>query len=470
MSTRTTRSASAFRMGASLDHPEPRRERRGGAVALVLAAAALLPGCSSIMPSFVRGPSVPMGTPGFVSGFFGGVATEEPRAAIVSRDILSAGGSAVDAAVAGAFALSVTLPSRAGLGGGGACIVYNNRRREVEAVAFPAGARSVPPQGADRPAAVPMMARGLYLLHTRGGRLRFEQLVRPAEDLARFGTEVSRALTDDLAAVAAPLLNDPNARAVFGAPGGGPLRPGDRITQLDLGATLAQMRTGGVGELYQGGLSDRFADGSVIAGGGVTQDELRAARAQVVATERVDVSIDSVFFLPGAVDGGAGTAQAFQAVMAGQPALPPVGAPVGASTTLITMDQEGNAVTCAFSMNNLFGTGRVVPGTGILLAAAPGIGNVPPAPLAVALATNRDRRSFRAAAAGSGQYAAGAAAGATMAAALRRVAPGDMFTAVPDPGRGMVIACPSYAPGSNASCIGTADPRGTGVSIGTFGR
>lgn len=473
MSTRTTRSASAFRTGTGPDDRAPRRGRRPRTPALLLALAALLPGCStvnSMMPSFVTRPAVPLGTPGHVTGFIGGVAAEEPRAAIVARDILSSGGTAVDAAVAGALALTVTLPSRASLGGGGACLVYNHQRREMQSVLFPAGARSVPPPGADRPAAVPLMARGLYLLHTRGGRLRFEQLVRPAEDLARLGTEVSRTLTDDLATVAAPLLNDPNARAVFGAPGGGPLRPGDRIVQLDLGATLAQLRTGGVGELYQGGLAERLASASVIAGGGLTEEELRAARARVGATERVEAGSDTAFFLPGSDAGGAGTAQAFQAAFAGQPVAAPPAIPVGAQTTLITMDQDGNAVSCAFSMNNLFGTGRVAPGTGILLAAAPGLGSVPEAPLAVAVATSRDMRNLRAVTAGSGQMAAGAAAGATLAAALRRVAPAGVFAGVPEPGRGMVLSCPSYAPGSTSTCFGSTDPRSGGVAIGTFAR
>ncbi|MBP0466808.1 gamma-glutamyltransferase [Roseomonas sp. PWR1] len=467
MSTSTTTGASDLPMRAT----QGRRPKRLAA-ALLIGLGLALPGCSSVssvVPGLGGRPQAPFGTPGHVTGFVGGAAADEPRAAIVAREILSSGGTAVDAAVAGAFAMTVTLPSRAGLGGGGACLVFNVRQREVIALSFPAGGRAGIPQGTDRPAAVPLMARGLFLLHTRGGRLRFEQLVRPAEDLARLGTEVSRAFATDLAAVAGPLLQDPQARRVFGAPGGGPLQAGERMTQLDLGATLAQLRTGGVGEMYQGQLAGRLEEGSATAGGGLTAAELRAARAEALETVRVPAGNDVAHFLPASIDGGAGTAAAFQAAMSGA-AAPLSSGMVGASAGLVTQDPEGNAVACAFSMNNLFGTGRVVTETGILLAAAPNAGNVPAAPLAVALATNRDLRLFRAATAGSGQQAAGAAAGATLAAALRRVAPGEVFSAVPEPGRGLIINCPGFAPAANATCSGQADPRGGGVAIGSFAR
>ena len=48
------------------------------------------------------------------------------------------------------------------------------------------------------------------------------------------------------------------------------------------------------------------------------------------------------------------------------PNLPQAGLPVlPASTTFATLDQDGNAVVCATSMDNLFGTGRIVPGHGL---------------------------------------------------------------------------------------------------------
>jgi gamma-glutamyltranspeptidase/glutathione hydrolase len=178
-----------------------------GALALALGACSL--------PGLDTTPAVQPGEAGFVRGFLGGVAAEEPRAAIVARNVLSAGGTAVDAAVAAGFMLSVTLPSRAGLGGGGACLVFNPARNEAEAVLFPPGARAAAPAGADRPAAIPMMARGLFALHVRGGRRPFEELVTPAEQVARLGAEVGRALAADLAAVSGPLLADPAARAAF---------------------------------------------------------------------------------------------------------------------------------------------------------------------------------------------------------------------------------------------------------------
>src|SRR5579872_6970854 len=101
---------------------------------------------------------------------------------------------------------------------------------------------------ADRPAAVPMLARGLYLMHARYGHLPFESLIVPAEQLARFGTPASRALVRDLSLVAGPLLADPNARSVF-SQNGTPLTEGQPLRQPELGSTLAQMRIAGVGDL-----------------------------------------------------------------------------------------------------------------------------------------------------------------------------------------------------------------------------
>ena len=60
-----------------------------------------------------------------------------------------------------------------------------------------------------------MLARGLFALHARYGRQPFESLLAPAEQMARFGVPISRALVRDLAIVAGPLSADPNARAVF---------------------------------------------------------------------------------------------------------------------------------------------------------------------------------------------------------------------------------------------------------------
>ena len=68
-------------------------------MALLMGGLALS-GCGSDAPQ--------KGQIGFISEDFGGVVSDEPRSALIGRDILSAGGNAVDAAVAVYFALSVT--------------------------------------------------------------------------------------------------------------------------------------------------------------------------------------------------------------------------------------------------------------------------------------------------------------------------------------------------------------------------
>jgi gamma-glutamyltranspeptidase/glutathione hydrolase len=471
-------------------------------LAAAVLAALLLPGCEAArnLTATVTGPGIPAGTPGFVQGFLGGVASEEPVAAAIARDVLSAGGNAADAAVAAAFAMSVTLPSRVGLGGGGACLVYEARRNEPEAVIFLPGAGTTP--GGDRPAAVPLLARGLFAVHSRmaGGRP-FEEMVSPAEQLARFGVPMSRALHADISAVRAPLFGDPQTRAVLGAADGSVIPVGERFRNAALAGTLSAIRLAGAGDLHQGALARRIEESSPLAGGPVSAADLRAALPRVLRPILLDArGGDRIAFLPPPADGGLAAAAAFRALQAGQgageaqaralsvaasarreggdpmallasggsggtlPALP-------ASAGLVVYDRNGNAVSCAFTMNNLFGTGRMVPGAGFLLAAAPNVGRVQPPLLSAAIAWAPVTRAFKMAAAGSGQEAAPmAVAGALHTVLLRDRPAAESFASIPEPGRAQIGACPRYLPGWAQLCTTVSDPRGAGVALGATDR
>lgn len=463
--------------------------------ASLLLGALALPSCStlnSVKQTFLGGSATATETPR-LTGFIGGAVADEPRAALAAREVLATGGTAADAAVALGLTLAVTLPSRAGLGGGGACLVYSPAKSgpgagQPEAILFLPGA-GTPGAGADRPAALPLMARGLYALQARYGTQQFETLIAPAERLARFGVPVSRALADDLAAVAGPLSADPDARAIF-APNGTPLTTGATLIQPDLGATLAQLRTAGVGDLYQGQLATRFVRAARTAGGGIDPAALRDSLPTTVAPIVLPAGRDRVAFLPPPADGGLAAAAAFQALFASRADLataqaealaaaarwragnitpaailaqPSTGSALPAlpaSTSFATLDRRGNAVVCAVTMNNLFGTGRIAPGTGILLAASPTA--APPPLLAAALAWNTSLGSFRAEIGGSGQEGAALAVADGLLNTLRSKRP--MPAPVPAPGRANVIACARYLPGTEADCGWAVDPRGAGLA------
>jgi gamma-glutamyltranspeptidase/glutathione hydrolase len=459
-------------------------------MAVSLCASASLAGCGTmgaIKRSVVGGPDP--NTPQVLSGFIGGVVADEPRAALAARQVLALGGNAADAAVTLGFMLSVTLPSRAALGGGGACVVYapgsNSPNHGVpEAVLFLPAAPAT--RAGDRPAATPMLARGLYLLSARYGSRDISDLIAPAQDAARTGFPISRALAQDLSLVAGPLIQDAQARAVF-APHGEALHEGDTLLQTVLSGTFAQLRTAGVGDLYQGLLAHRLVEASAFAGGPMSVDDLRLSRASLSPAINRPAGADQVAFLPLPADGGLAAAAAFsvlqhepgayqqasdtsQSVAAtfraqggdadtllahsggggGLPALP-------ASTGFTVLDRKGQAVSCALTMNNLFGTGRIAAGSGILLAASPAA--KPPPLLSAAVAWNQNRGAFRAAVSGTGQNAAGLAVASALSQALA-----GSSAQVPEPGRANVISCPGYVPGEPASCAFSADTRSAGLA------
>jgi gamma-glutamyltranspeptidase/glutathione hydrolase len=463
-------------------------------LAVPLVLGGMVTACSmltSVKQTMFGGGATP-GQQGYVKGFLGEVVADEPRAALAGREVLSSGGDAADAAVAIGLSLAVTLPSRAGLGGGGACVAYiadpkGPGNGVPEAILFvPPPVRSV--GGGDRPAAVPMLARGLFLLHARHGRLPFESLLAKADDLARRGVPVSSALARDLVLVAGPLFADPAARAAFGR-GGVPLTEGQTLLQPQLAATLAELRVSGVGDMYQGVLARRIEQVSPSAGVAIGFADLRAALPSVSVPVIVPFGDDKVAFPP--TDGGVGAAAALMAlksqpadlqaawmrslaaaarwraggansdqVLNGELAAPAAVPLYPASTTFATLDPNGNAVVCALTMNNLFGTGRMVPGFGFLAAASPAA--VTPPLLAPGLAWGG--HAFHAEAGGSGQAGAALAAAVALANSLRSGQP--MQSLVPEPGRANVISCARYLPGSESSCAAAADPRETGLATG----
>lgn len=238
-----------------------------------------------------------VGDEGFVKGFVGGVAADEPRATIVGRDILGRGGSAADAATAMFFTLAVTKPSAAGLGAVGGCVYFDPEKEAFTAVDFTPLPRATA-AGAAPLVAPPGAVRGMAAMHARHGVLPWAELVGPAEALARFGHAVSRSLATDLAAAGPALLRDPGMRRVFGRANGAVAGEGDRVEQLELAAALGQIRQRGAGALYAGPLATAYLDGVRAIGGDLSPAALREYRPRLLDPILRRAGAHQIAFLP----------------------------------------------------------------------------------------------------------------------------------------------------------------------------
>jgi gamma-glutamyltranspeptidase/glutathione hydrolase len=240
---------------------------------MAFAAAGVIVGaCQSAPPP-------PLGTVGHIEGFKGRIAADEPYAVQVGKEVLSAGGTAADAAVAMSFTMAVTLPSRASLGGGGVCLVHDNPTQQTEVLEFTPQPSAKGAQDNPVPVAVPGNPRGMFALHSRFGHLLWEQILAPAERLARGGHAVSAALAQDLSLAARLLEEDPESKQIFTGPNGEILREGETLYQPDLAVLISELRVRGPGEFYEGMLAPalvrRFAEAADTTQGAVALDDLR---------------------------------------------------------------------------------------------------------------------------------------------------------------------------------------------------
>ncbi|WP_200341013.1 gamma-glutamyltransferase [Rhodovibrio sodomensis] len=404
----------------------PRRDRpirclvpklgRAARAAAVLATGALAAACTG---------SGDIEETRLISGYAGLAAADEPRAATVGREILANNGTAADAAAAMAFTMTVTLPSRVGLGGGGVCVVSDRAEQNVEAISFL-------PRRAAQGGVVPGLARGLALLHARHGARDWRQVVSPAERLARFGHLTSRAFKRDLDAGAGRLHGA--ARDRFLGDDGTPPAVGQRIRHPALSAVLAGIRQQGAGYLYTGQFAERLAQAARDVGQPFSESALNGYRARAQSTLTVPYGDHQLHLPPPPAMSGLLAGQTWGMLRAGgdnAPALSgdsahllaeawkrslsrtgrwlstaeaeradpqsllsensltpsfnsidPGAATPAASLTpppprlsgdvptagLTAVDRFGNMVACGFTMNGLFGSGADTIGTGVLLA------------------------------------------------------------------------------------------------------
>ncbi|USG59491.1 gamma-glutamyltransferase family protein [Sneathiella marina] len=331
------------------------------------------------------GPEVPFGSIGNVEGPLGGVAADEPRAVLVAEDILSAGGTAADAAVGLYFALSVTYPIAASLGGGGECIVYSPENNKLENLQFP---NAVPAAGGD--IAIPGNIRGMAALQARYGKMEWRSVLTAAEKIATFGEPLSRAqhlamiLNEDQLSLDYTLTN------IFKENSGEFVAEGTRIQQIRLGSLISALRSEGGAAFYSGNWARTFVEDASNAGGKVTVADLVNYRPIWVDAQlfRIDDNMAGV----SANAQGDLYAQLWAQVFGeGKnilrtrvevPQLEVANATASVftnlssvsafsshgSTSFVTTDNLGNAVACIVSMKKPFGSGKIGNITGIVLA------------------------------------------------------------------------------------------------------
>jgi gamma-glutamyltranspeptidase/glutathione hydrolase len=232
-------------------------------------------------------------------------------------DVLKRGGNAVDAAVATASALGVTVPWVAGPGGGGFMVIYNARTHSVTTVdgreTCPAACTNTmfidpktgQPMGytaaSDQPLAtgVPSnVATWATALHNFG-RLSLGDDLQPAIQVARHGFAVNFDFNQLEQSSLSTLQAYPASRSLLLTPSGDPLPVGTRLRNPDLAHTYEMLARRGPSALYDGPIGQAVVQAddhpvltpgqSVVTEPGImSMNDLRSYQTRVLSPTKVN--------------------------------------------------------------------------------------------------------------------------------------------------------------------------------------
>ena len=223
--------------------------------------------------------------------------------AIVSqagRDVLAAGGNAIDAAIATGFALAVTYPTAGNIGGGGFMVIRmpDGRATTID-FRETAPAAATAEMFSDSSGAyssrlhhrshlsvgVPGTVAGFALAHQKYGRSAWKNLVDPAVKLAGDGFTVPSGLAASLSGSLTRFKTYPATEAAY-SKAGVAYAVGERMRLPDLARTLIRIRDQGRDGFYRGETAKLIANEMKRGGGVITEADLAAYEAWVIARKK----------------------------------------------------------------------------------------------------------------------------------------------------------------------------------------
>lgn len=219
------------------------------------------------------------------------VCTSQPLAAQAGLRMLAQGGSAADAAVATAIALTLVEPVSNGIGSDAFAIVWDgkqlhglNASGRSPAAWTPEyfGNNTIPMVGWNS-VTVPGAVSAWVELHAKFGKLPFEKLFEPTIAYGRDGFLVSPTIAQQWAAQVPMFESQPGFAEAF-LPDGRAPRVGERFRFPDHAATVEKIAATGGASFYRGELADQLEAHATATGGAMRASDLAAHRADWVGT------------------------------------------------------------------------------------------------------------------------------------------------------------------------------------------
>ncbi len=237
-----------------------------------------------------------------VWGANGAAATGHPMATLLAIEILKAGGSAVDAAIAANAALGFLEPTANGIGGDAFCLLWDPKAGKVMGLngsgrspekltqkIMQARAKDgeVPGLGLAS-VTVPGCVDAWWTLHQRYGKLPWKDVIMPAAMLAERGTPVPQAISmlmergmNRFLSPTSGVEETENISKLYLTRGRTP-KEGEIFRNADLSSTLKKVAEGGRDAFYEGEIADRMEAYFKRIGGWMTKKDLAAHRAEWV--------------------------------------------------------------------------------------------------------------------------------------------------------------------------------------------